>query len=341
MTIIIIIIVGGPSNVEYLFPSNRWMLGDLHSSGFRGSTTKVAVLDSGVYADHLSLSAKVSGHVLNFVPDNNLTGMPPFYEHGTQVAAIIGGQSYIGFDGGQAYEVPVGVAPDCELIMCRVTSDNKDYPSHIERALQYLCTVEGLDIVSMSFRIDRKNNTENIKHLLKCLRDKGVICIAAAGNEGAYLSRPEFPASDPNVLSVGALKPQGNEADINPGWGIDVYAHGEQVIVPSVASKEAIMYNSGTSFAAPMVAGFLSLLIQLSKSSQLYAAGVPRNIDLVTKKYHELEFLKTLFAYHKLSDNRKMIRVQPFLQELFDRKGENYLVKLVQEIDDPNFNPYV
>lgn len=337
MTIIIIIIVGGPSNVLNLFPSNRWKLGHLHSSGVRGSTTKVAVLDSGVYADHLSLSAKVSGHVHNYVPDNNPTGKAPSYEHGTQVAAVIGGQSYEGFAGGQAYEVPVGVAPDCELMVCRITPDNMTY--YLENALRHLCTVVGLDIVCMSFSIDQKYDTTNIKSYLRCLRERGVICIAAAGNEGEYQSGPNFPASDENVLSVGALKPQGRESDINTSRGIDVYAHGEQVIVPLVASANAITEVTGTSFAAPMVAGFLSLLIQLTKEPSLYAAGVPHDMRLVTKKYHDLKFLKDLFAYHKLSNGIRMIRVQAFLQELIDRRGENYLVKLVREINDPNFNP--
>ena len=302
-----------------------------------GRSTKIAILDSGIYAEHLSLSSKIADGTctgINFVPtENDWKGSTPSFNHGTAVAAVVGGQSYASDDG---HSVPVGVAPHCELIICRITADNKIH--YLEAALQYLCTVENLDMVCMSFHIDKNYSTTATRQLLKQLREMGVICIGAAGNKGEYQPRADFPASDPNVLSVGALTCHGHIAELNTSSVVHVYAHGE-IIVPTTTSMSAIETCYGTSFAVPMVAGFLSLLIQCTKYPYFYPPPHDGcNSELVSKKYHDLEFLKDLFECNELCKDKKLIYVKKFLKEIIDRRGENYLLKLIQEEHDPRFS---
>ena len=311
----------------------------LHSIGLDGRSTKIAILDSDIYADHLSLSSKIADGTctrINFVPtENDWKGSTPLYSfnHGTAVAAVVGGQSYASDDG---QSVPVGVAPKCELIICRITADDKMY--YLEAALQYLCTVENLDIVCMSFSIDKNYSTTATRQLLKQLRERGVVCIGAAGNKGEYQPRADFPASDSNVLSVGALTCHGHIAELNTSSVVHAYAHGE-MIVPTTTSISAVKSDCGTSFAVPMVAGFLSLLIQCTKDPTLYQSPHARcNIEMVSEKYHDIEFLIDLFECNKLCKDKKLIYVKKFLKEIIDRRGENYLLKLIQEEHDPTFS---
>lgn len=56
---------------------------------------------------------------------------------------------------------------------------------------------------------------EDVERLLLKLAENGIVCVAAAGNEGFYQQGVKFPASDPNVLSVGSLTPLGCESDFN------------------------------------------------------------------------------------------------------------------------------
>lgn len=266
------------------------------------------------------------------MPDGCITGAYPDYAHGTCVAAIIGGQSYEYIEKGKSIKIPNGVAPDCELFVCRVTSGKKDF--YLENVFDSLLAMENLDIVCMSFSVDQ-NVYDAIMNHLQRLRDKDVVCIAAAGNEGEYQPEPGFPARDPNVLSVGALKPQGRKSDINPSSGIHVYAHGEEVIVPSVDYEFGLIQATGTSFAAPMVAGFLSLLFQLLKNPNLYTSDedVQQKIEYVTKKFHDLEFLKKLFEFcEDLCKDKQLLFVQDFLQKIY-HGGENYLGNLITYIE--------
>jgi subtilisin family serine protease len=87
------------------------------NKGQRGAGVRVAVLDSGIDADHPDLASKVNQALsVSFVPGENWNPLPGFYfNHGTHVAGTIAAA-----DNGLGV---IGVAPEAELIAVKVLSE--------------------------------------------------------------------------------------------------------------------------------------------------------------------------------------------------------------------------
>jgi subtilisin family serine protease len=87
--------------------------------------------------------------------------------------------------------------------------------------------------------------------------------VAASGNEGT--PSLDVPAAYPHVISVGATTASGGLASFsNTGAGLDLVAPGENIITaaPAVLCSRGYGFVSGTSFAAPAVAGAAALLMK-------------------------------------------------------------------------------
>ena len=363
-----------PSNVLYnpvgvqtiaripKFPTEIWKLETLHNRGLTGEGTTIAILDGGIDSSHSSLREKFNQGLIdgfNFVSNSTADWHGPNARdcHGTAVAAAAGGRAFTVNDNNGI--IPHGIAPNAELYICRVFLNNQSY--NLPVALQHILdlkrnTQKQIDVLCMSFKLPGKD--ENIESLLSQLSSEGVVCVAAAGNEGNLQKGVTFPASDPHVLSVGALKPLGQMSDLNPYDKIDVYAPGEDLVFPSLENQSSVTMYDGTSFSTPMVAGFLSLLIQcvnvyckehypndaistpMDTSTSTDAANTSNDTTSTSKivsKYHDVKFIKELFNSHTLCDKRKLLRVPEFLSDICI-SGKLDLVSLIQEIY-PDFSP--
>ena len=91
---------------------------------------------------------------------------------------------------------------------------------------------------------------------------RGIVPVAAAGNEFAEGNPLEFPASLPHVLTVAAVNPDLSSALFsNTSGAIDLSAPGVNIMtaVPPALDGDGVAdgyeRQSGTSFSAPMVAG--------------------------------------------------------------------------------------
>jgi subtilisin len=262
--------------------------------GDAGSGVRVAVIDSGVAQKHPALPNATDG--MNLVYDEThgdvgaMTEWGPARkdgDHGTHVAGIIGARPA----GDSRLR---GVAPGVELRSYRVFphkgggASNYDILNAIDRAV-----LDGCHIVNLS--LGGSDEDEAVRAAIGKALDKGVLVVAAAGNDGRRAV--SFPASLSSCVSVSAMGRKGTfpkgsaeEADVakpfgnpdndsfvaafsNVGPQIDVTGPGVGVV--STLPEDAYGVMSGTSMACPAVAGMAAYLLA-STSHILKASGTER-----------------------------------------------------------------
>lgn len=220
------------------------------------SRVHVAVLDTGVDADHPDLKGAIESYDRGGHSAKDLPG------HGTHVAGIIAARANNGIG-------ICGVA-DCRLHMWKVFTDPSG-PRALERfddEAYNRALAAVLDsparIVNLSLGGSEPSRTE--QDLIGALVDEGVLVIAAMGNGFEEGNDTEWPAAYDNVLAVGAITEGRRRASFSStGRHIGVVAPGNGILstVPRYpfAGRETD-YDSwpGTSMAAPHVSGCAALL---------------------------------------------------------------------------------
>ncbi len=266
--------------------------------GVTGRNVTVAVLDSGIDANHGDLSGRVIRNVkladtqsigVGFNYPVNLETLPNtdlLLGHGTFVAGLIAGNGKL--SGGKY----AGVAPDARLVGFSAGDLTLFY---VLNGLDYLLTNRaalGVRVVNCSFSANTvfdKNDPVNIA--TKMLTDAGVNVVFSAGNTGPGSGSLNPYSLAPWVISVGATDTQGRLANFSsrgnfasplfrptllaPAVNV-VSTRGSGVInvtgvlglanadIQRLSLTEIPHYttSSGTSFSAPQVAGAIALMLE-------------------------------------------------------------------------------
>ncbi|KID85940.1 Subtilisin-like serine protease PR1J [Metarhizium guizhouense ARSEF 977] len=98
--------------------------------------------------------------------------------------------------------------------------------------------------------------------------NEGILCVIAAGNDGQVVEQSSSPyqGNSTTAFVVGAINQQWNFMRLsNHGPSVDILAPGENVMTITRGSDTATTVQSGTSFAAPHVAGLALYLIAAEK----------------------------------------------------------------------------
>lgn len=209
----------------------------------------VAVIDQGIDTNHPELKGKLLPGYNTVSPMNQ--GSPDF--HGTHVAGIIAAAKDNGIGG-------YGVNPNAKILPIDVF-DRAWGASDYAIAEGILYAIEkGAKVINMS--LGGSMPSPLIEDAVKKALEKNIIIVAAAGNTGNDM--PSYPAAYEGVISVGNVNSQ-KELSVSSSYGpsVDVVAPGEDIYstIYEYERKSSFRKLSGTSMAAPMVAGTASLLL--------------------------------------------------------------------------------
>ncbi len=220
-----------------------WALG-------RGNGVIVAVIDTGVDLTHPDLVANLLSNGYNFGDGNAIP--QDVLGHGTKVAGIIaaGQNNGIGVSGlaPQAQILPIKINPGGEGTF---TSDR------LATAIDYAVS-RGARVINLSLTVDQQ--TQTVQDAILSALSRGVIMVAAAGNEASPVA---FPANMSGVIGVAATDQSVKLASFsNSGPEISVAAPG--VNIYSTVLGGSYGDGSGTSFAAPIVAATIANMLAIN-----------------------------------------------------------------------------
>ena len=209
----------------------------------KGDGVRVAIIDSGVDADHPDINGSVAESF------NAIQTPAAPHAHGTAIAALIAAHGRL-----------MGAAPDARILAVRGFDPKGGSAQGTTFAI-----LKGIDwaaghgarIINMSFAGPAD---PAMQRSLEAAYKKGIVLIAAAGNAGPK-SPPLYPAADPEVIAVTATDAQDRLLPVaNRGRHIAVAAPGVDLLVAIPNGGYEI--SSGTSYSAAEVSGIAALLLQ-------------------------------------------------------------------------------
>ncbi|SFF95663.1 thermitase . Serine peptidase. MEROPS family S08A [Planifilum fulgidum] len=232
------------------------------------SDTWIAIIDTGVQYDHPDLAGKVvRGY--DFVDDD----WDPYdgNGHGTHCAGIAAAVT----NNGRGI---AGMAPNATIYAVRVLNNSgsgtlDDVANGIIHAAD-----SGADVISLS--LGASVGATTLKNAVDYAWNKGVVVVAAAGNNGTSL--PTYPAYYSNAIAVAATDSNDNKASFSnygSSW-VDVAAPGVNIVSTYRGSSYASL--SGTSMATPHVAGLAGLLDAQGRSASQIRAAIENTADRIS-----------------------------------------------------------
>nr|HPH98563.1 S8 family serine peptidase [Anaerolineaceae bacterium]HPN54160.1 S8 family serine peptidase [Anaerolineaceae bacterium] len=226
----------------------------------------IAVIDSGLDTTHPDLAAnlwvnpgEIAGngldddsngfvddiHGWNFVDSSN--DVTDAIGHGSLVAGIAAART------GNATGI-AGVCGLCQIMPVKVSqvSGIANY-SDIAAGINY-ATSKGADVINLS--VGGYADSQAVKDAVNNALSKGVVVVGGAGNDNK--ATPFYPAAYDGVIAVaGTASDDVKVSTSNYGSWVDVSAPGENILSTTLGDYSS---GSGTSYAAPFVAGMAGLL---------------------------------------------------------------------------------
>ncbi|VUC31176.1 unnamed protein product [Clonostachys rosea] len=220
-----------------------------HYDSSAGEGAFIYVFDSGILLDH----AEFGGRAVAGYTGNDPTDL----EHGTGVASMAGGATF-------------GVAKKATLVNVQVMGSDSGSSATIVDGMTW--TVNdiisknrvGKSVINMS--LSTTITSVVINDAVQAAIDNGIPVVAAAGNSN-WDAVETSPANQPNAIAVAACN-KNYERWAWSNWGstVDIFAPGQDVTVASATGTNASRISSGTSEAAPVVAGVVAYLLALEGS---------------------------------------------------------------------------
>jgi subtilisin family serine protease len=249
-----------------------------HTSANKGKGTYVVLIDTGANVNHPMLNGRVALEacftIMRSCPNgsNQQTGTgaaAPVDWHGSHVSGIMAG----------SYQQYVGVAPEAKIIAINVF--DKDLSSSdvaITNALNWVNSISknyNIAAVNMSLGTNRvyQSHCDTVSPTMttavKNLYDKNIAVVVAAGN--SYALGMSSPACISYTVSVASMTYDGYVNDFsNLSQNTTFAAPGYRIV--SAGSGTTMRSATGTSMAAPHVAGIFAIYRQMYPTHTLQQA---------------------------------------------------------------------
>jgi subtilisin family serine protease len=250
--------------------------GTVHAGGNKGDGVKLAIIDSGINYNQPDLNDNYAGGY-DFVQGDE--DPMDVYGHGTHVAGTACAEDNDNGDPEGPFGV-VGVAPACALYGLRVLDDaGFGDASDLIAAMQWAVD-NGIQVANLSLGWDLDPG-ETVKAAFDNAEAAGLVIVAAACNNGNPPGKGDnvcYPALYDSVIAVAATDASDRRASFSstgaqvelaaPGVSVfstwndsDSYANPQPVCHLEEGVQTCYKYGSGTSMAAPHVAGTAALIL--------------------------------------------------------------------------------
>jgi thermitase len=221
----------------------------------RGNEVTIGFVDTGYYAAHPDLDAKVRGEY-DFVEEDEVAQDSGY--HGTAVVGVAAAET-------NNAEGIAAAGFNASFLMAKSCAE-VCLSSDTAPAVDWLAS-QGVKIINLSFGAEQEPPGDPVLGVaVQSAQDAGALVIAGAGNDGINTDS-FYPAAYPGVLGVAATDQENTAASFsNSGPVVDVAAPGVDIIstynaeYPGNTTQALYASFSGTSFAAPHVAGVAALV---------------------------------------------------------------------------------
>ncbi|WP_228266526.1 S8 family peptidase [Ornithinimicrobium ciconiae] len=215
-----------------------------------GEGVTAYVLDTGIRTAHSEFSGRASA---GYSAINDGRGAQDCNGHGTHVAGTIGGERY-------------GVAQDVDLVAVRVLdcAGSGSYSGIIAGIDWVTGNASGPAVANMSLG---GGNSSALDQAVRTSINSGVTYVVAAGNDSANACNGS-PNRVAEALTVGSSTSSDARSSFsNYGSCVDLFAPGSSITSAWHTSNSATNSISGTSMAAPHVAGAAALYLEDNPSA--------------------------------------------------------------------------
>jgi len=217
----------------------------------------VAVVDTGINANHASLKNRIIDGSACFINGLDQSEWQDDYGHGTAVASVI------------ADLTPSNVKMISIRIICSGLKTTLSF--HIV-AYKYILALKnnGLNIVAINGSYGlvclSKNYTAK-SNAINELIDNNIVCCFSAGNDSTN-ANTQYPAAIEKAITVSALS-QNNQLAIFSNYGevVDFTAPGVNIVCANPLSQTAYTISQGTSVASPHVVAAFALVLSEPNTS--------------------------------------------------------------------------
>ncbi|WP_084959977.1 S8 family peptidase [Thermoactinospora rubra] len=245
-----------------------------HAAGATGAGQAIAVLDTGIDRDHPAFAGRIADEACFSAVDEGVQSLCPNGASTQLGAGAAEACAELCFHGSHVAGIATAVAPGAQLLAVQVFSRIESpedcggeapcvmaFESSIRLALDYVAA-SSLPIAAVNLSLggmpyETSCDDAVFKPKIDALLARGTATVVAAGNES--FEGASFPACVSSAVAVGASDSADGLAPFsNHGPLLDLLAPG--VDITSAVPDNATDVLSGTSMAAPHVAGALAVL---------------------------------------------------------------------------------